>query len=140
MSVSLWASRPVTAVRLASAGARVGVRSRLGEPWFLFRNRECSAANATSVVAGFGLFLPLAYFPVFLQISSAMAATHSGLLAAGLPPDSPVSGLDFSELAATPGGRRDDGAIRAGCRPRGGPISLSRKERTLPSIYGVSLA
>ena len=49
-------------------------------PLFLFRNREFSAANATSFIAGFGLFLPLAYFPVFLQISLAMSATHSGLL------------------------------------------------------------
>ena len=49
-------------------------------PLFLFRNREFSAANATSFVAGFGLFLPLAYFPVFLQISLALSATHSGLL------------------------------------------------------------
>ena len=32
-------------------------------PLFLFRNREFSAANVTSFIAGFGLFLPLAYFP-----------------------------------------------------------------------------
>ena len=49
-------------------------------PLFLFRNREFSAANAASFVAGFGLFLPLAYFPVFLQISLGMSATRSGLL------------------------------------------------------------
>ena len=49
-------------------------------PLFLFRNREFSVANTTSFVAGFGLFLPFAYLPVFLQISLGLSATLSGFL------------------------------------------------------------
>ena len=49
-------------------------------PLFLFRNREFSVANTTGFVTGFGLFLPFAYLPVFLQISLGLSATRSGLL------------------------------------------------------------
>lgn len=69
-------------------------------PLFLFRNREFSAANATSFIAGFGLFLPLAYFPVFLQISLAMSATHSGLLLAPMLTASLVASLVSGRMVA----------------------------------------
>ena len=69
-------------------------------PLFLFRNREFSAANATSFVAGFGLFLPLAYFPVFLQISLAMSATQSGLLLAPMLTASLLASLVSGRMVA----------------------------------------
>ena len=69
-------------------------------PLFLFRNREFSAVNATSFIAGFGLFLPLAYLPVFLQISLAMSATHSGLLLAPMLTASLVGSLVSGRMVA----------------------------------------
>ena len=69
-------------------------------PLFLFRNREFLAANATSFIAGFGLFLPLAYFPVFLQISLAMSATGSGLLLAPMLTASLVASLVSGRMVA----------------------------------------
>lgn len=69
-------------------------------PLFLFRNREFSAVNATSFIAGFGLFLPLAYFPVFLQISLAMSATNSGLLLAPMLTASLVGSLVSGRMVA----------------------------------------
>ncbi|MCY4368350.1 MAG: MDR family MFS transporter [bacterium] len=69
-------------------------------PLFLLRNREFSAANVTSFIAGFGLFLPLAYFPVFLQISLGMSATRSGLLLAPMLTASVVASLVSGRLVA----------------------------------------
>jgi len=69
-------------------------------PLFLFRNREFSAVNATSFISGFGLFLPLAYLPVFLQISLAMSATHSGLLLAPMLTASLVGSLVSGRMVA----------------------------------------
>ncbi|MDE0289493.1 MAG: MDR family MFS transporter [bacterium] len=69
-------------------------------PLFLFRNREFSAVNATSFIAGFGLFLPLAYLPVFLQISLAMSATHSGLLLVPMLTASLVASLVSGRMVA----------------------------------------
>ena len=69
-------------------------------PLFLFRNREFSAVNATSFITGFGLFLPLAYLPVFLQISLAMSATHSGLLLVPMLTASLVASLVSGRMVA----------------------------------------
>ena len=69
-------------------------------PLFLFRNREFLAANVTSFIAGFGLFLPLAYIPVFLQISLGMSATHSGLLLAPMLTASLVASLVSGRVIA----------------------------------------
>lgn len=69
-------------------------------PLFLFRNREFSVVNATSFITGVGLFLPLAYFPVFLQISLAMSATHSGLLLAPMLVASLVGSLVSGRMVA----------------------------------------
>ena len=69
-------------------------------PLFLFRNREFSAANAVSFIAGFGLFLPLAYFPVFLQISLGMSATNSGLLLVPMLSASLVASLVSGRIVA----------------------------------------
>ncbi|MDE0138763.1 MAG: MDR family MFS transporter [bacterium] len=69
-------------------------------PLFLFRNREFSAVNATSFIAGFGLFLPLAYFPVFLQISLALSATNSGLLLVPMLTASLVASLVSGRMVA----------------------------------------
>ncbi|MCE2528395.1 MAG: MFS transporter [Acidimicrobiia bacterium] len=69
-------------------------------PLFLFRNREFSATNVTSFIAGFGLFLPLAYLPVFLQISLALSATHSGLLLAPMLTSSLVASLVSGRIVA----------------------------------------
>ena len=82
-------------------------------PLFLFRNREFSAANATSFVAGFGLFLPLAYFPVFLQISLALSATHSGLLLVPMLGSSLVASLVSGRVVARWGRYRS--VVAAGC-------------------------
>ncbi len=69
-------------------------------PLFLFRNREFSAANVTSFIAGFGLFLPLAYFPVFLQIALGLSATHSGLLLVPMLTASLVASLVSGRIVA----------------------------------------
>ena len=82
-------------------------------PLFLFRNREFSAANATSFIAGFGLFLPLAYYPVFLQISLGMSATHSGLLLVPMLTASLVASLVSGRIVARWGRYRS--VVTAGC-------------------------
>ena len=82
-------------------------------PLYLFRNREFSAANATSFIAGFGLFLPLAYFPVFLQISLGMSATHSGLLLVPMLTASLVASLVSGCVVARWGRYRS--VVTAGC-------------------------
>lgn len=82
-------------------------------PLFLFRNREFSAANATNFIAGFGLFLPLAYLPVFLQISLGVSATRSGLLLAPMLTASFVASLVSGRIVARRGRYR--WAVMAGC-------------------------
>ena len=82
-------------------------------PLFLFRNREFSAANATSFIAGFGLFLPLAYLPVFLQISLGVSATRSGLLLAPMLTASFVASLVSGRIVARRGRYR--WVVMAGC-------------------------
>ena len=108
-------------------------------PLFLFRNREFSAANATSFIAGFGLFLPLAYFPVFLQLSLGMSATHSGLLLVPMLTASLVASLVSGRIVARWGRYRS--VVTAGCVLLGVGLTLisTMTVSTSPQVAAVYL-
>ena len=108
-------------------------------PLYLFRNREFSAANATSFIAGFGLFLPLAYFPVFLQISLGMSATRSGLLLVPMLTASLVASLVSGRIVARWGRYRS--VVTAGCVLLGVGLTLmsTMTVSTSPQVAAVYL-
>ena len=91
-------------------------------PLFLSRNREFSVTNLTSFITGFGLFLPFAYYPVFLQISLGMSATRSGLLLFPMLTASLVGSLVSGRIVARWGRYRS--VVTAGCVLLGGGLAL----------------
>ena len=91
-------------------------------PLFLFRNREFSVANTISFITGFGLFLPFAYLPVFLQISLGMSATHSGLLLVPMLTASVVGSLVSGRIVTRWGRYRS--VVTLGCLLLGVGLAL----------------
>jgi EmrB/QacA subfamily drug resistance transporter len=78
-----WQALSLLAAFVVSATAFVLVERRAIEPIIplsLFRNRTFVVATALGMAVGLGMFSAVAFMPTFLQMSSGLGATTSGLL------------------------------------------------------------
>jgi EmrB/QacA subfamily drug resistance transporter len=107
-----YAWRSPTIIGLAAAAVAavllfIAVERRVADPVLpleVFRNRDFSAATASSFFVGFGLFGAIAFLPLFLQLVQGLTPTNSGLLLVPLMLGLMVTGI-ASGVAITKTGK-----------------------------------